>query len=350
MENLFGQRLNSARKAKGLSMEKLAEEIQVSKQMISKYENGKSIPDSPNLIALAKALGRKVEFFFKPYVIKLSHVEFRKKASLSKKKEYEIKEKILSQVENYMYIEDILGIKSTFDKPGIGSLVKNHSDVDKIVDKLRKVWKIGCDPIHSVVELLESQEIKVIELDLDLKKFDGMSSWIDNKYQVIVVNENFTIERKRFTLLHELGHLLLNIDESLTDKEKENLCHNFAGSMLFPKEAVINEFGNNRKNISLQELEIIQQKYGISIQAILFRLLNCSIITKITQEIFYKKINYDQSLKEKVNKERFSGTEKSERYLQLVYRALSQENISISKASSLLDLSINKLKNSMSLI
>ena len=57
MENLFGLRLNSARKAKGLSMEKLANQIKVSKQMISKYENGKSMPDSPNLIALAKVDG-----------------------------------------------------------------------------------------------------------------------------------------------------------------------------------------------------------------------------------------------------------------------------------------------------
>ncbi|MBN2890900.1 MAG: ImmA/IrrE family metallo-endopeptidase, partial [Bacteroidales bacterium] len=29
----------------------------------------------------------------------------------------------------------------------------------------------------------------------------------------IVINSNFEVERKRLTLLHELGHLLLNISE-----------------------------------------------------------------------------------------------------------------------------------------
>ncbi len=55
MKNIFSKRLKSARLIKGYSMQDLAVMLNVSKQMVSKYENGKSIPDSSGLIKMAKA-------------------------------------------------------------------------------------------------------------------------------------------------------------------------------------------------------------------------------------------------------------------------------------------------------
>jgi transcriptional regulator with XRE-family HTH domain len=84
----FGNRLKSARKMSGLSMEDLVQKAGgvVTKQSISKYEKGMMKPTSDVLIRLATALGVKPEYFFRHTSIELSGIQFRKRAKLSAKK------------------------------------------------------------------------------------------------------------------------------------------------------------------------------------------------------------------------------------------------------------------------
>jgi Zn-dependent peptidase ImmA (M78 family) len=220
--------------------------------------------------------------------------------------------------------------------------VNSIKDIERLVLSLRNEWEIGLDPIHNIIQLLEDNEIKVIELFDVEETFDGLATFVNDKFPVIVVNGNFPVERKRFTLLHELGHLLLNLPE-WDVKAEENYCNKFASEFLFPKKLVIKEFGIKRDLISLNELIEVQKKYGISIQAIVYRLVDAGIFTENRKTDFYKKINFNPSIKEKVNLSRFETPEKSNRFEQLVYRALSQEIISVSKASSLLNQDINSL-------
>ncbi|NLN24643.1 MAG: ImmA/IrrE family metallo-endopeptidase, partial [Bacteroidetes bacterium] len=196
--------------------------------------------------------------------------------------------------------------------------------------------------VHNITQLLEDQEIKIIEIAEADNLFDGMATIIDEKYAVIVINENFPIERKRFTLLHELGHLILDIPDC-DFKEEENYCNLFAAEFLFPLSNVFKEFGKNRRSVAIQELIEAQKKYGMSIQAIMYRLLNADIISKNQLSNFYRQINFNKELKKVIDKDRFETPEFSHRYKQLVYRAYSQELISASKAASLLGENINKI-------
>ena len=228
--------------------------------------------------------------------------------------------------------------KNTIGKEKVNSI----EDIEKLVLSLRNEWEIGLDPIHNIIQLLEDNEIKVVELFDVEDSFDGLATFVNDKFPVIVVNGNFPVERKRFTLLHELGHLLLNLPECNL-KAEENYCNKFASEFLFPKKLVVKEFGIKRDLISLNELVEVQKKYGMSIQAIVYRLVDAGVFTENRKTDFYKKINFNPSLKREVNLSRFQTPEKSNRFEQLVYRALSQEIISISKASSLLNQNINLL-------
>lgn len=58
----FANRLITARKAKGLSQEALAEALSLSRQAISKWETGESRPDLDNLIGLCRELDITVEY------------------------------------------------------------------------------------------------------------------------------------------------------------------------------------------------------------------------------------------------------------------------------------------------
>ncbi|HAQ61382.1 TPA: DNA-binding protein [Candidatus Delongbacteria bacterium] len=350
MKDIFAKRLKSARFVKGYSLQKLADMLNISKQMISKYESGKSLPDSTNLINIAKALGQSADYFFRPVTVELGAINFRKKSGLAIKNQKVVEEKILLRVENYLSIESILAIDSEFVNPLKGICADNIDKAAEASDVLRKKWELGHDPIHNVINLLEANRIKVIEIDDADDKFDGLSCIINNKFPVIVVNGNFNTERKRFTLLHELGHLVLNIPENIEDKEAERICHAFAGNMLIPSEILKREFGKSRDKITLQELKVFQKEFGMSIQAITYRLIECGIISKNSQKYFYMLLNTNPALKKDIDDQRFCGAEKSERFFRLIYKALSQELISIGKAASLLGESVSSVRKNFSVV
>ncbi len=343
MEAVIAYRIKNARKLKCLSQQKVADAIGVSKQMISKYEKGLSIPDSGKLIKLARLFDLKVDYFFRSNKVELGEINFRKKSKFSIKKQESLKELIKIKLENYLWLEDTLSIDSSFDNVIHNDKINALEDVENIVLKLRKHWDIGIDPIHNIIQVLEDKEIKVIELEDVDEKFDGLACFANSKYPIIVVNKNFPVERKRFTLLHELGHLLLDLPDCETDIA-EKYCNKFASEFLLPKYMVIDEFGGKRNHITLPELIATQKKYGISIQAIVYRLVDAKILSKEKQKQFYQKLNFNPSLKKEINLSRFETPEFSERYLRLVYRALSEENISISKAAALLNTNVEAVR------
>lgn len=340
--SIFAQNLFNARKLRTFSQQKLADELEVSKQMISKYEKGQSMPSSQILIKLTQVLNLNLDYFFTPPTVSLGDINFRKKSRLGQKKIDAIKEEVRIKISNYLEIEKILQIDSIFKNSVQKQRISSLEDVEAIVLKIREDWKIGLDPIHNIIQILEDQQIKVIEIAEEEKLFDGMATIIDDKYAVIVINKNFGIERKRFTLFHELGHLLLDLPEC-DIKTEENFCNYFAGEFLLPKSSLIDEFGESRNAISLKELITVQEKYGISVPAIIYRLVDSHILSKLKQQQFYIEMNTDSELKKLVNKERFKTPEYSNRYEQLVYRAYSQEFITVAKAASLLGKNVNRI-------
>lgn len=350
MEKVFARRLKSARLMRGLSMEQLCKKLNniVSKQSISKYEKGIMFPNSTVLIELSKALNLNIDFFFRPYKTDISDIEFRKKNKLSITSLKGIKEIVLDRIEKYFEIENILNIENPFNSKFKNEIVSSTEDIKKIAHKLREYWKLGEDAINNVISTLEDNGIKLIQLDSDIN-FDGLSGYVNKKYPVIIINKNASPERQRFTAFHELGHLVLSFNDTIVKKEKEHYCNQFANEMLIPCSQLIKLIGNKRKDISLQELTPIQIQYGISIDALMYKARELNIITESRYKGYYIKKNTSNEFKEKVNKSQYPY-EESDRFNSLVYKAISKEIISFSKASSLLDLSVNDIRSSVNFI
>ena len=348
MQTIIGQRIKNSRIHKGLSLQEVAENIGVSKQMINKYEQGKSIPNSEKLIAFSKLFNQKIDYFFRKPEVIIGEINFRKKSKFSIKKVNALKEEIRIQIENYIFIENICEVSNSFENPLQNNNIQSGQDVKNAVRSICESWKLGQDAIQDCIELLEDNHVKVIEVDDETGTFDGLATIIDAKYPIIVISKNMPIERKRFTLLHELGHLLLPIAD-LELKEQEKLCNVFASEMLLSEENIRNEFGKIRSRVSFEELKNIQKKYGISISAIVYKLGETKIMTPERVKKFYMRLNTDVNLKKIVEESRFESYEHSNRFENLVYRAVSEELISMSKASSLLQISLDQLKQNLML-
>jgi len=61
----FEEKLIMLRKSKGMSQEELAEKLQISRQAISRWESGTTLPDVPNLIQLSNLFGVTTDYLVK---------------------------------------------------------------------------------------------------------------------------------------------------------------------------------------------------------------------------------------------------------------------------------------------
>lgn len=350
VNEVFSRRLKSARLMRGLSMDDLCERMRnaVSKQSISKYENGKMMPDSTTLIALSQALNVSVDFFFRPYTVSLDGMEFRKKSKLKISSLNAIKEKVLDEIERYLEIENLLEIDNLFTVDYSDKTVTTPEDARETAVRLRRDWKLGEDAINNITFLLEENGIKVIQIETD-DEFDGLSGFVNKIHPVIIVNRKAGAERQRFTALHELGHILLHFNDDMEDKDTERLCNVFANEMLLPASQFIEMVGASRKDISLQELIPLQMQYGLSIDALMYKAKELGIITEQRYKGYCIKRNGSSDFRSQVVENRYPQ-EDSRRFQVLVYKAISQEVISISKASSLLNCSVNEIRSSINYI
>jgi Zn-dependent peptidase ImmA (M78 family)/DNA-binding XRE family transcriptional regulator len=329
----FSERLKSARIMKGYSLQDLADAMkgEISKQALNKYEQGLMKPEASLLLKLCKALDVRPDYFERETSINLEKVEFRKLKKLTAKESSRIREKVIDTLERYFELEDILGIDKEFVNPIAGIKIDSYADVERAAETIRSKWKLGQDPLHNVIELLEDNNIKVIEIESG-DEFVGLASWQGIKNPVVVVNSKLPADRKRFTVLHELGHILMDVNH-LPEKERENHCHSFAGAMLIPRDALVRELGPSRKQIYLNELVFLKQQFGASIQAIVFRAMHIGIVSESYLKgfmIFFSRKGYKKN-----EPGRYQGQEKSNRFKQLIFRAVAEEIISTSKAAAL---------------
>ncbi len=160
--------------------------------------------------------------------------------------------------------------------------------------------------------------------------FDGCT-FRSNGAPVIVVRKDIPGDRQRFSIAHELGHILLDVNEELEEKA----AHRFAGAFLFPQSMAFMELGEHRTQISLSELDLLKNKYGISMQAILHRAKDLNIIHANYYRIFCKYFSQMGYRKQEPGEP--LASEQPVRMQQLLLRLIAEDIITQSKAEELND-------------
>lgn len=334
MENVVATNLTRARVLRGLSMEELAGMINYSKQAIGHWESGLRVPDSKTLLTIANALDLEIDYFYNDCNVQFSlhNVNYREGMLLTQCQRADIQSLTSSMLSDYLELEMIAKEFIEFQNPIEDLTINNTSDAEKAAKQLRKKWKLGEGPIHNISNLLEKKGIRIIKINFGFNySHEGLSGWAENhKVPVIVLNtRQQDISRVRFTILHELGHLLLIMSEALDLDAIEKMCDAFAGAVLLPSEILLQEFGKNRTAISMPELRRIKELYGISIAAIMVRARQTNLITF---DAYIKWKNFDFPDRDYGQ---FNGTEEPQKFLQMLYRCLSERKIGFDKAAKL---------------
>lgn len=283
---MLAQRLRQLRLARGLSLEGLAAATGgiVTKQALSKYEKGKARPTPVVLNRMAAALGVKaVHLYYEPSV-RIEFIAYRKGSGLLKREQEKVESYVRQSLEERIRLQELIGQTCRSDLPVKSHNIGSLEDTENAAENLRKKWKLGLDPISSVIGVLEERSVHVLEIDA-AERFDGISAvaWDDHSVTAaaVVSRRGIAGGRQRLNLAHELGHLVLKVPEGV---DEEAAAFRFGAAFLAPAETVRREVGERRTFIRPDELMLMKRKFGMSAQALLYRLRNLAIIG----ESYYK--------------------------------------------------------------
>ena len=354
---MFKERLRLARKRAGLSMRALADAMtpKVSAQAISKYEAGKMLPSSAILVGIGKALDVSLDFLMSAQVEVLDGVEFRKHSGTSARDRAKAEAAVLDSLERYLAIEHILDIPANIDwiEGRRYDSVASEGQIDDRADQLRNAWHLGMDPIPSLCELLEDKGIKVVEADLP-ESINGLSCHVlrggEIVAEAVVVSSQINVERKRFTLAHELAHRIIRSTGNPAIK-LETAMNRFAGAFLVPSQCLREEVGTDRHRITYYEIIRLKHIYGVSAAALLVRLGQIGVLHPAAVQHAFATFarSWRKSEPEPIHPNHgFAAFEKPRRFKGLVSRAVAEELISPARAATLLNQSLESVERQIS--
>ena len=295
-----GQRLKEALQFREKKMIELADETGISKQSLSLYANDGNVPPFDNVIKIARALDFPTDFFMSEDLCTAStgNTYFRSQASATKKSrnaqkiKLEYVSKLYEVILNYMNvpelnIPDTSEINITKDVANVDS-DQAINEIEKLAKLVREHWGLENDPIDNLQYALQSNGIIVTgfrDVDTDIDAFSQQIT-IDGKvvYIIALAIGSKPIERLRFDMAHELGHILMHSwgedNEDISKDEfnaREKQANMFASALLLPKETFSKSVSAYPTNIDYYLA--LKKKWKVSMQAMMYRARQLDIIS-----------------------------------------------------------------------
>jgi Zn-dependent peptidase ImmA (M78 family)/transcriptional regulator with XRE-family HTH domain len=278
----IGEALETARLAKGLTQAELAARVGITQAALSRYEHGLRKVEGADLERLAEELdvtpkllehaGRR-----QGAIAVNAHMRRNKTAKPTIWKMLEAQLNILRLRASSMFGE--IEVNTVSQVPTFDPIDYSPADAARLT---RSQWRMPMGPVRNLTQWMESAGVLVFEQEFaEGARVDGMSQWVDS-YPIVLINCNVPVDRKRWTLAHELGHLVLHTE--YLDEDVEVQANQFAAEFLMPED----EIRPSLRNPTLGNFLSLKREWGVSIAALVERAFALQVIDKTKRTSFYK--------------------------------------------------------------
>lgn len=263
----YGQ-LTFAREYRGYSQTELASKIPgLSQSNLSKYEKGVGQLSDEIIAKIVDVLQFPSSFFEKSIYNTVNIAHYRKRASINKKAKGYIERS--NKLIGYLVDQMSESIEfPEFTLPMI-DLSEGYSP-EYVAQCIRRKMGVPHEPIIDIFSLLERFGIIVVEKKDYDEGFDGVSFFTDKGMPVIIINGNYSNDRKRLTLAHELGHIIMHLSPDFTipeGRDIENEAYKFGAEFLMPDD----EIRSSLVGLKLSYLVPLKQHWTTSMASIIRR-------------------------------------------------------------------------------
>ena len=143
----------------------------------------------------------------------------------------------------------------------------------EIAQAVRSELGVGAEPIADLTRVLENAGVAVLRWPLESLNIDAVAAWPEDSAPLILLREDASAERVRFTMAHELGHAVMHDGEATEQQERE--ADAFAAEFLLPAASLRLEWRNQP---NLDDLLPLKRRWGLSLSALIRRAHDCDLL------------------------------------------------------------------------
>lgn len=253
-----------ARERKGFTQSELAGRARMSQSLISKFESAVKVPSDENVRALGDALEVPPGFFFqsgKRYDFGSSCTYHRRQSGIPAS----VLNRLLAEINSLRLHVSKLSISLDIDTflsvPRL-DMDDYDGDPEKVAREVRRLLGIPPGPIRNLTEVLESAGCVIQFMSFGTRKLSAMSQWFPPSLPVFLVNADSPVDHQRFTMAHELGHLVMH---EAMGPDMEDEADRFASEFLMPSD----EIGPLLGRLTERNLHILKLSWRVSMVALI---------------------------------------------------------------------------------
>lgn len=264
--------LTLARMSRSITQADLAEMAGTTQGRVSKIEHGLLEPTGDLVAEFARVLEYPVAFFFQSgYMQTLPSWFHRKRKHLPRT----VLERVHAEIA--IRIRNIAKLLQSMDAPAQNTVPQIDIDefggsVADIARYVRDHWAIPRGPISDLIEVIERAGTLVVPCDFGVSEIDAVGMRLQGMPPLMFVNSGAPTDRLRFTIAHELGHLIMH---ALPNEEMERQADLFASEFLMPEMDIRHQL----LRIDLTVLGVLKKVWRVSMAALLVRAKQLKVIT-----------------------------------------------------------------------
>jgi len=260
------------RESRSLSQKALADALGVVQATVSKME-ASMLPVSDEMLDhLARALDYPPRFFLQGggmLGVGVAELFHRKRQDVPKRD----LTKIYAQIDiRTKHVEALLrSVDFPVNVPRI-DIEEYDGQADEVARLVRASWQLSRGPIKDLTREMENRGILIIPFDFGTRRVDAISRWVPKLPPIVFVNPFIPKDRYRFSLAHELAHLIMH---SVPHPDIEAQANRFAAEFLVPERSVHADF----LDLDLPKLAVLKKYWRVSMAVLLKRAEDVGAIT-----------------------------------------------------------------------
>ncbi len=293
----LGQRLQDARKARGITQEAVADLLGVARTTVTGIEKGERRLQPAELLRLAGLYGREVNDLLQQRPVTADFaVQFRLALGTAVPDGEEMEPfrfRFQELCSDYVELERLCGLPPIRKYPSEYDVreTKPDSAAEEIAANERERLGLGNGPVSGLRELLDNEVgLRIFEMDLPSRVAGFYVYSDDDLGACVAVNARHPEERRRWSLAHEYAHFLVSrfrpditvLSGYQRVPQGERLADSFAARFLMPEVGLRRRVLERRRapggQFTAADLLLLAHSYHVSVEALANRLESLELI------------------------------------------------------------------------
>jgi Zn-dependent peptidase ImmA (M78 family)/transcriptional regulator with XRE-family HTH domain len=275
-----------ARELRELTQAELAERAGMTQGFLSQLEHGEKTPTPDRIEKLAQALSCPSEFFcqaerYSGFGLSLFYYRKRASAQVSHLRRLQAEANVRRILVGRLLRGFKLRTSQSFQRLDVD---EHDGDAEKVAQFARAGWSMPVGPVRNLVAAIEAAGGLVFKFSFGTRDIDAMSQWPDDGLPLFFINSDAPADRVRFSLAHELGHVLMHRTPS---DQMEVEADRFASEFLMPSRDIAPEL----TGLTLQRAAALKPAWRVSMAALVRRARDLGKIPELSYTNLFKRMS-----------------------------------------------------------